>query len=251
MILGKRVVVVMPAYNAEKTLEQTVAQVDRDIVDEIVLVDDYSQDGTAALAANLGLHTIRHERNLGYGGNQKSCYAAALELDADIVVMVHPDYQYTPKLIPVLASALAVGEFDVVLGSRILSGGALKGGMPLYKYVANRLLTLVQNLFTGMKLSEYDTGYRAFTGQVLRELRLEHNSDDFVFDNQMLMQIDIAGFRIAEVTCPTRYFAEASSIGLRRSARYGLGCLWNTMLHVLCRTGIHRARIFTQDEKRT
>lgn len=251
MILGKRVVVVMPAYNAEKTLEQTVAQVDRDIVDDIVLVDDHSQDGTAKLAADLGLHTIRHERNMGYGGNQKSCYTAALKLGADIVVMVHPDYQYTPKLIPVLASALAVGEFDVVLGSRILSGGALKGGMPIYKYIANRLLTLAQNLFTGMKLSEYHTGYRAFTRQVLETLRLEHNSDDFVFDNQMLMQIDMAGFRIAEVTCPTRYFAEASSIGLRRSARYGLGCLWNTVLHVLCRTGIYRANIFQlQDENR-
>jgi glycosyltransferase involved in cell wall biosynthesis len=244
VILGKRVVVVMPAYNAEKTLAQTVTQVDRQIVDEIVLVDDHSQDDTAALARQLGLHTIRHERNLGYGGNQKSCYAAALKLQADIVVMVHPDYQYTPRLIPVLASALAVGEFDVALGSRILSGGAIKGGMPRYKYIANRLLTLVQNLFTGMKLSEYHTGYRAFTREVLQSLTFEHNSDDFVFDNEMLMQIDILGFRIAEVTCPTRYFAEASSIGLRRSMRYGMGCLFNTALHVLCRLGWYRAAIF-------
>jgi len=250
VILGKRVVVVMPAYNAEKTLGQTVSHVDREIVDEIVLVDDHSQDGTAALATQLGLHTIRHERNLGYGGNQKSCYVAALELEADIVVMVHPDYQYTPRLIPVLASARAVGEFDVVLGSRILSGGALRGGMPCYKYIANRHLTFVQNLFTGMKLSEYHTGYRAFTREVLETLSLEHNSDDFVFDNQMLMQIDIFGFRIAEVTCPTRYFPEASSIGLRRSMRYGLGCLWNTVLHVLCRRGWYRAAIFAHQEKR-
>ena len=244
VILGKRVVVVMPAYNAARTLAQTVDQVDRQIVDDIVLVDDNSQDDTAELAARLGLHTIRHERNIGYGGNQKSCYAAALKLGADIVVMVHPDYQYTPRLIPVLASALAVGEFDVALGSRILSGGALKGGMPLYKYIANRFLTFVQNLFTGMKLSEYHTGYRAFTRQVLETLTLEHNSDDFLFDNQMLMQIDIGGFRIAEITCPTRYFSEASSIGLLRSIRYGLGCLWNSILHVLCRTGLYRTTIF-------
>ena len=210
----------------------------------VIIVDDNSQDDTAELAARLGLHTIRHERNMGYGGNQKSCYAAALKLGADIVVMVHPDYQYTPRLIPVLASALAVGEFDVALGSRILSGGALKGGMPLYKYIANRLLTFVQNLFTGMKLSEYHTGYRAFTRQVLETLTLEHNSDDFLFDNQMLMQIDIGGFRIAEITCPTRYFSEASSIGLLRSIHYGLGCLWNSILHVLCRTGLYRATIF-------
>jgi glycosyltransferase involved in cell wall biosynthesis len=251
MILGKRVVVVMPAYNAAKTLEQTVAQVDRDVVDEIVLVDDHSQDDTADLARKLGLHTIRHERNLGYGGNQKSCYTAALKLQADIVVMVHPDYQYTPSLIPVLASALAVGEFDVALGSRILSGGALKGGMPLYKYIANRLLTLVQNLLTGMKLSEYHTGYRAFTRPVLETLPLQHNSNDFVFDNEMLMQIDIYGFRIAEITCPTKYFPEASSIGLMRSVRYGLGCLRNTMLHVLCRTGLYRAPIFGPPSTKT
>ena len=251
MILGKRVVVVMPAYNAAKTLEQTVGHVDRDIVDEIVLVDDHSQDNTAELARELGLHTIRHERNLGYGGNQKSCYAAALELRADIVIMVHPDYQYTPSLIPVLASALAVGEFDVALGSRILSGGALKGGMPMYKYIANRLLTLVQNLLTGMKLSEYHTGYRAFTRPVLETLPLQHNSNDFVFDNEMLMQIDIFGFRIAEITCPTKYFPEASSIGLMRSIRYGLGCLRNTVLHVLCRTGLYRALIFQPHSTKT
>lgn len=244
MILDKRVVVVMPAYNAAQTLERTVAQIDRQIVDEIVLVDDHSQDDTAELAAGLGLHTIRHERNLGYGGNQKSCYAAALALGADIVVMVHPDYQYTPRLIPVLATALAVGEFDVALGSRILGGGAIRGGMPRYKYVANRILTLVQNLLTGMKLSEYHTGYRAFTREVLEALPLQRNSDDFVFDNQILMQIDIVGFRIAEITCPTRYFAEASSIGLLRSVRYGVGCLWNANLHLLCRLGLYRAPIF-------
>lgn len=244
MILGKRVVVVMPAYNAERTLEATVQQVDRDVVDEIVLVDDRSQDDTVALARRLGLHVIVHEQNLGYGGNQKSCYAAALERGADIVVMVHPDYQYTPKLIPAMASVLAVGEYDVSLGSRILGGGALAGGMPFYKYVANRFLTFVQNLVTGMKLSEYHTGYRAFTRQVLETLPLRSNSDDFVFDNQMLMQIDIAGFRIAEITCPTRYAPDASSINLWRSVQYGTGCLWNAGLHLLCRTGLYRAAIF-------
>lgn len=247
MILDKRVIVVMPAYNAGQTLERTVEQIDREIVDDIILVDDVSQDDTVQLAQRLGLHTIQHEKNLGYGGNQKSCYAAALERGADIVVMVHPDYQYTPRLIPALASMLAVGEFDVALGSRILGGGALQGGMPLYKYVANRALTFVQNLVTGMKLSEYHTGYRAFTRQVLETLDLGHNSDGFVFDNQMLMQIDIAGFRIAEVTCPTRYAADASSIGLWSSVRYGSGCLWNSWLHLLCRSGVYRADIFHAD----
>lgn len=239
MINGKKVVVVLPAYNAELTLEKTYREIPMDIVDEVVLVDDHSTDRTSELARRLGiLHVVRHEKNRGYGGNQKTCYKTALELGADIVIMVHPDYQYTPLLIPAMASIIANGLYPVVLGSRILGNGALKGGMPLYKYIANRLLTFTENLLTGQKLSEYHTGYRAFSKEVLTKLDLEGNSDDFVFDNQMLSQIIYAGFEIAEVTCPTKYFKEASSINLRRSTIYGLGVLSVSFKHFLQRIGL-------------
>jgi glycosyltransferase involved in cell wall biosynthesis len=241
---GKKVVVVMPAYNASKTIEMTVAEINREIVDEIVLVDDCSSDRTVAMAQALGLHTFRHEKNLGYGGNQKTCYQKALNLGADIVVMLHPDYQYSPKLIPAMVALLSSGLYDVALGSRILGGGALAGGMPLYKYFFNRILTLTQNLMTGMKLSEYHTGYRAFTRAVLQRLPLEQNSNDFVFDNQMLLQVHHAGFRIAEVTCPTKYFTDASSINFSRSLKYGLGCLFHSLIFVGVKWGIAKSPLF-------
>lgn len=226
MLAERRVVVVLPAYNAGRTIAQTVAEIDRSVVDAIVLVDDASQDDTVALARHLGIdEVIEHDRNRGYGGNQKSCYAAALALQADIVIMLHPDYQYTPKLIPAMASLVASGLYPVVLASRILGGTALSGGMPRYKYVANRLLTAFQNACTGAKLSEYHTGYRAFDAEVLRRLPLSEFSDDFIFDNQLLMAVLADGVRIGEVSCPTRYFAEASSINLPRSVVYGLGVL--------------------------
>ncbi len=225
MFHGNKVIVVMPANNAERPLERTVAEIPRDIVDEIIVTDDASHDGTAPLARRLGLHTLVHEQNRGYGGNQKTCYREALGRGADIVVMLHPDYQYTPALIPAMVGLVADGPYDVVLGSRILGGRARAGGMPLYKYIANRLLTAFQNLLAGAKLSEYHTGYRAFTREVLEALPLDENSDDFVFDNQMLAQVLSAGFEIGEVSCPTLYFDEASSINLGRSIRYGLGVL--------------------------
>jgi glycosyltransferase involved in cell wall biosynthesis len=237
MIHKKKVVVVMPAYNAAKTLKKTYDEVDKDIVDEMILVDDASRDETAKLAKKLKIQTLVHPQNRGYGGNQKTCYAAALKRKADIVIMLHPDYQYTPKLIPAMAYMLASGKYDVVLGSRILGGQALKGGMPLYKYISNRFLTFSQNVLMGAKLSEYHTGYRAFTRQVLEALPLEKNSDDFIFDNQMLSQIHYLGFRIAEVTCPAKYFAEASSINFLRSTTYGLGCLWTALQFRLSRMG--------------
>ena len=229
MVNGKKVVVVMPAYHAEKTLERTVAEVPRDIVDEILVVDDASGDHTVEVARRLGLRTIVHEKNLGYGGNQKTCYRAAAELGAEIVVMVHPDYQYSPRLVGAMAHMIASGHYDVVLGSRILTQNAVAGGMPRYKYIANRLLTLTQNLLMGQKLSEYHTGYRAFSRPVLAGLPLADYSNDFVFDNQMICGAIGAGFRIGEISCPTRYFAEASSINFRRSVTYGLGvlrCAW-------------------------
>jgi glycosyltransferase involved in cell wall biosynthesis len=225
MLNGKKIIVVMPAYNAQKTLEITYNDIPFEIVDDVILVDDASRDSTPDIARKLGIHTVVHTENLGYGGNQKTCYRTALQLGADIVIMVHPDYQYTPKLIPAMASMIAYGEFDVVLGSRILGMGALKGGMPLYKYVANRFLTLFENLLLGHKLSEYHTGYRAFSREILERLPLEQNSNDFVFDNQMLAQIICFGYRIGELTCPTRYFTDASSINFRRSVKYGLGVL--------------------------
>lgn len=225
MLKGKRISVVLPAYNAEATLPQTFADIPHDIVDDIILVDDNSSDRTVSLARELGIYTLEHNTNLGYGANQKTCYRAALNHGADIVVMVHPDYQYTPKLITAMASMIAEGEFDVVLASRILGTGALAGGMPKYKYVANRFLTVVQNLLVGHKLSEYHTGYRAWSREVLEALALLNNSDQFVFDNQMLAQTIYRGYRIGEVSCPTRYFPEASSIGLVKSIIYGAGVL--------------------------
>ena len=226
MIEGKRVCVVMPAYNAAKTLEKTYAELPKDVVDRVILVDDQSADDTVEVARRLGLDTFLHSHNRGYGGNQKTCYREALRGGEDIIIMVHPDYQYSPKLVTAMASLIAVGEFDVVLGSRILGVGALQGGMPLYKYISNRVLTLAENLLLKHKLSEYHTGYRAFSREVLEALPLLENSDDFVFDNQMLVQIIRRGFRIGEVTCPTKYFPEASSINFQRSTKYGFGVLW-------------------------
>jgi len=245
MLNGKKIVVVMPAYNAEKTLERTYADIPFEIVDDVILVDDASRDRTTEVATKMGIHTVVHTENLGYGGNQKTCYRTALGLGADIVVMVHPDYQYTPKLIPAMASMIAYGEFDVVLGSRILGVGALKGGMPLYKYIANRFLTLFENLLLNHKLSEYHTGYRAFSREILEQLPLDQNSNDFVFDNQMLAQIICFGYRIGELTCPTRYFAEASSINFRRSVKYGLGVLKTAVQFRLQKWGVCSCPVFS------
>jgi glycosyltransferase involved in cell wall biosynthesis len=228
MINGKRVAVVMPAYNAEKTLEMTVSEL-TDLVDIRILVDDSSSDRTADLARSLGINTYIHDNNYGYGRNQQTCYREALAAGADIVVMLHPDYQYTPLLVPAMAGMIASGVYDMVLASRILGGGALKGGMPLYKYISNRFLTAFQNLFLGVKLSEYHTGYRAFSRELLETLPLLENSDDFVFDNQMIAQAVMFGFRIGELSCPTKYFKEASSINFRRSVEYGLGVLGTTL----------------------
>lgn len=245
MIEGKKIIVVMPAYNAEMTLESTYKEIPFDVVDDVILVDDYSNDNTSKVAAELGIkHVIRHEENKGYGGNQKTCYNTALNLDADIVVMLHPDYQYTPKLIHSMVYLIANDLYHVVLGSRILGKGALKGGMPYYKYVANRFLTLFQNLLIGQKLSEYHTGFRAFSKEVLQKINYNINSDDFVFDNQMLSQIVYAGFDIAEVTCPTKYFKEASSINLKRSTVYGLGVLGVSVRHFFQRIGIANYKMY-------
>jgi glycosyltransferase involved in cell wall biosynthesis len=249
MVDGKRVAVVMPAYNAAQTLERTLAEIP-EVVDDIILVDDGSSDGTAEVARGLGLHTVVHPKNRGYGGNQKTCYLAALERGADIVVMVHPDYQYAPKLVPALAHCVASGLYDVALGSRILGGGSLAGGMPRYKYVANRALTLVENLLLGQKLSEYHTGYRAFSRRLLITLPLHENDDDFVFDNQMLVQAVHFGFKIAEVTCPTKYFAEASSIGFGRSVRYGVGVLGAAAQFRLARMGLAAPRFLSSDGRK-
>ena len=238
MLDGKRIAVVLPAYNAAKTLRRTVEQISRQIADDIILTDDASKDNTYELAQELGLHVLRHDRNRGYGGNQKTCYAAALARGADIVVMLHPDYQYSPKLMPAMASMIASEEYDVVLGSRILGKGALTGGMPLYKYISNRGLTLVQNLLVSQKLSEYHTGYRAWSRAVLERLPLLLNSDDFVFDNEMLVQAIHFGFRIGEISCPTRYFEEASSINFRRSVTYGLGVLDSSLRYRLHHWGM-------------
>ena len=244
MISGKKVVVVLPAYNAARTLARTVAEIPRDIVDDVILTDDASRDDTAEIAERLGLRTLRHDRNKGYGGNQKTCYRAALDHGADIVIMLHPDYQYSPRLLGAMASMVASGHYDVVLGSRILGKGALQGGMPLYKYVSNRALTFVQNLLISQKISEYHTGYRAWSRRVLAELPLLNCSDDFVFDNQMLTQAIHRGFAIGEVSCPTRYFAEASSINFRRSVTYGLGVLGTAALYRATRMGLTRPALF-------
>ena len=239
MIKGKKVIVVMPAYNAALTLEKTYNEIDFDIVDDVVLVDDNSPDNTVEVAKNLGIkYVIKHDRNKGYGGNQKSCYNKALEIGADIVIMVHPDYQYTPLLIPSITHIMANDLYPVVLCSRILGKGALKGGMPMYKYIANRFLTLTQNILIGQKLSEYHTGYRAFSKEVLKSIDYRANSDDFVFDNQMLSQIFYAGFEIGEITCPTKYFEEASSINFSRSVTYGLGVVSTSFKHFLTRIGL-------------
>src|ERR1700719_3803491 len=244
MINGKHIAVVLPAYNAEKTLAATVGELP-DLVDICILVDDHSSDQTVHLARRLGLHVFQHDRNYGYGRNQQTCYREALAAGADVVIMVHPDYQYTPLLVTAMASIVAYDVYDVVLGSRIIGGQALHGGMPFYKYVANRFLTAFENMFLGIKLSEYHTGYRAFSRKVLVELPLLENSDDFVFDNQMLAQCVNFGFHIGEVSCPTKYFEEASSINFGRSVTYGLGVLRTTLQFALQRAGLARFRIFS------
>ena len=244
MIAGKKVTIVLPAYNAARTLKQTYDDIPLDVVDDILLVDDASQDGTLAVAQTLGITTIRHDRNRGYGGNQKTCYAAALARGADIVVMLHPDYQYTPKLVTAMAAMIASDQFDVVLGSRILGRGARRGGMPAYKYVANRVLTFFQNIMLGQKLSEYHTGYRAWSRSVLEALPLHACSEDFVFDNQMLAQSTYFGFRIGEISCPTNYFPEASSINFRRSVVYGIGVVRTSLQFRLQRWGLVQLAIF-------
>jgi len=248
MINNKIITVVLPAYNAEKTLEQTYLEIPFDIVDHVILVDDRSRDNTFEKAQKLGIkHIIQHTENKGYGGNQKTCYNKALELNSDIVVMLHPDYQYSPKLIHSMCYLIANGVYEVVLGSRILGKGALKGGMPLYKYIANRFLTLTQNILMNRKLSEYHTGYRAFSANVLKKVNYNVNSDDFVFDNQMLAQIFYAGFEIAEITCPTKYFDDASSINISRSIKYGLGVLAVSFSYMIQKTGLFQFRIFRKD----
>ena len=246
MYKGKKIVVVMPAYNAEKTLKMTYDEViEQEIVDKIILVDDASHDQTLAIARSLPLTEVFvHDKNTGYGGNQKTCYRMALEAGADIVIMVHPDYQYTPKLIPAMAAMIEGGLYHCVLGSRILGGYALKGGMPPWKYLANRFLTFVENLLLGAKLSEYHTGYRAFSRELLEKVNDDAKSDDFLFDNQMLAQILWQGWTIAEVSCPTNYFAEASSINLSRSIKYGLGCLWTGLIFRLAKIGLIKSKLF-------
>lgn len=245
MFNGKKVVVVLPAYNAAPTLEITYSEIPMDIVDDVILVDDASKDNTSELARKIGInHVIRHEKNKGYGGNQKTCYDKALALGADIVIMLHPDYQYTPKLIVAMTSIIGNDLYHVVFGSRILGKGALKGGMPLYKYIANRFLTLTQNILMNQKLSEYHTGYRAFSRTALTSINYHNNSDDFVFDNQMIAQLCMKDFDIAEVTCPTKYFEEASSINFRRSSIYGLGVLSVSMGYFLEKLGIGKRKIY-------
>ena len=244
MIEGLRIAVVLPAYNAGKTLERTYAEIPLDVVDDVILIDDASTDSTAKVAERLGIHTIIHARNGGYGANQKSCYTVALARGADIVVMVHPDYQYSPRLITAMAGMIASGHYDAVFASRILGGGALLGGMPRYKYVANRLLTAFQNLLMGAKLSEYHTGYRAWSRKVLAQLPLLACSDDFVFDNEMIAQTFWAGFQVGEISCPTKYFPEASSINFKRSCIYGLGVLRTALTYRLCRFGLLKSALF-------
>ncbi len=248
MLNERKTIVVMPAYNAAQTLSKTVAEIPRGVVDEVLLVDDDSADSTVEIANKLGLKVFRHAQNFGYGRNQKTCYREALRRGADIVVMVHPDYQYSPHLIVPMAGMVAFGEYDAVLGSRILGKGALAGGMPVYKYVANRFLTLAQNLLMNYKLSEYHTGFRAFSREVLETLPLEENSDDFVFDNEMIAQTVFFDFRIGEISCPTRYFAEASSINFSRSVRYGLGVLNTSLKFRLHKLGIRHSSIFQKRE---
>ncbi len=250
MINEKKLIVVMPAYNAEKTLRQTYAELPHEYVDEVILVDDASRDRTAEMANELGIKTIIHTENKGYGANQKTCYRTALNLGADVIVMVHPDYQYSPRLVTAMSSMITSGHYDVVLGSRILGGQALKGGMPLYKYIANRFLTAIENITLGVKLSEYHTGFRAFSRKVLETLPLEENSDDFVFDNEMLAQAIFFGFRIGEISCPTRYFEDASSINFKRSVKYGFGVLATSLKFLLHKFKIREYLIFNPKGKR-
>ncbi len=249
MLHQRRIIVVMPAYNASKTLETTYREIPQEIVDDVILVDDGSSDDTVRRAKELGIHTIVHIENRGYGGNQKTCYGEALSRGADIVVMVHPDYQYSPRLITAISSMIISGHYDLVLGSRILGGGALKGGMPLYKYVANRFLTLVENLLLGVKLSEYHTGFRAFSRRFLESVPIEANSNDFVFDNEVLAQAVYFGYKIGEISCPTRYFTDASSINFRRSLKYGIGVLGVSLKYVLSRSGMVTFPLFDISRK--
>ncbi len=250
MINGKKIIVVMPAYNAEKTLRQTYAELPHEYVDEVILVDDASRDRTAEVANELGIKTIIHTENKGYGANQKTCYRTALNLGADVIVMVHPDYQYSPRLVTAMSSMITSGHYDVVLGSRILGGQALKGRMPLYKYIANRFLTFIENMVLKVKLSEYHTGFRAFSRKVLETLPLEENSDDFVFDNEILAQAIFFNFRIGEITCPTRYFEDASSINFKRSVKYGFGVLATSLKFLLHKLKIREYLIFNPKGKR-
>lgn len=250
MLNGKKIFVVLPAYNAERTLTETYQEVPLDVADGVLLVDDGSDDRTVSLAKRLGIETILHDRNYGYGRNQKTCYQEALRRNADIIIMVHPDYQYTPKLITAMASMIAFDVYDVVLGSRIIGGRALKGGMPVYKYIANRLLTAFQNLILGSKVSEFHTGYRAFSREVLEVIPLQENSNDFVFDNEMLVQIIYFGYRIGEVSCPTRYFEGASSIGFRKAVRYGVGVVITTLKCLLHRVKLRKDPLFDPQGRR-
>lgn len=247
MYNNQKVIVVLPAYNAALTMEKTIQEIPRDLVDEIVLVDDHSTDNSLEVARKLGIeHIVEHASNKGYGGNQKSCYHKALELKGDIIVMLHPDYQYTPKLLTAMVSVIGNGLYKVVFGSRILGKGALKGGMPLYKYIANRILTLFQNILMNQKLSEYHTGYRAFHKDVLEQIDFENNSDDFIFDNEIIAQIFYKGFEIAEITCPTKYFEEASSINLKRSTIYGLGVIKVSLLYFLTKIKLYKWKLLTR-----
>lgn len=250
MLHNKRIAVVLPAFNAEKTLRRTFSEVPHDVVDDVILTDDASSDRTVEVARDLGIFTIKHAFNQGYGGNQKTCYAVALSRGADIVIMLHPDYQYAPRLVTAMASMIASGEYDVVLASRILGNGALKGGMPLYKYVSNRVLTLLQNFMVGQKLSEFHTGFRAWNRKVLERLPLQHCSDDFVFDNQMLVQAIGCGFKIGEISCPTSYIPESSSISFGRSVTYGLGVLNTSISFLLHRWRIRPCALFSDDTNR-
>lgn len=249
MINNKKVAVIMPAYNAEKTLEQTYNELYKDIVDEIILVDDNSSDKTKEVAKRLGITTIVHDKNKGYGGNQKTCYTAALKTDADIIIMVHPDYQYTPKLVPAMATMIAFDEYDACIASRFIGKGALEGGMPLYKFIANKCLTFIQNLLMGERLTEYHTGFRAFSREVLEKCPLKDCNDDFVFDNEMLALVFYKGFSVGQISCPTKYFPDASSINFMRSCKYGFGCLRVSMLYALAKLGIYKSKIFRNDAK--
>lgn len=251
MFDNKKIAVILPAYNAGKTLKKTFEEIPFDIVDEVILVDDCSKDDTIEIAKQLGIkHIIKHDKNKGYGGNQKTCYDTALKLNCDIIVMLHPDYQYSPKLIKALVAMITSGHYDVVLASRILGKGALEGGMPYYKYIFNRVLTLIQNIIINQKLSEYHTGYRAFKSDVLKKINYKANSDDFVFDNQMLAQIFYHGFSVAEISCPTRYFEEASSINFRRSVKYGLGVIYTSLQYRLQKWGIKKYKIFEVNDSK-